>query len=206
MVERQLAARGITDARVLAAMRSVPRHLFCNPPGHAEAYRDHPLPIGEDQTISQPYMVAVMTQLLRLTGSERVLEIGTGSGYQTAILAELAAEVYSVERIAVLAERARETLASQGYANVRVEVGDGTLGWPEHAPYDRIICGAAGPDVPEAWIDQLVDGGRIVMPVGRSEGQMLVTVEKTDRRVTRREFCAVRFVRLIGRNGWPDDD
>lgn len=205
MVDRQIAARGISDERVLAAMRTVPRHLFCNPPGHAEAYRDHPLGIGEDQTISQPYMVALMTECLRLTGAERVLEIGTGSGYQTGILAEIAAEVCSVERIAVLADRARETLRDQGYENVRIRVGDGTLGWPEHAPYERIIVTAGAPRVPAALAEQLADGGVLVIPVGDRSVQTLMIVTREGAKFREETSCGCRFVKLIGEEGWDGD-
>ena len=205
MVEEQLRRRGIRDQRVLDVMAEVPRERFVGAARQHEAYADWAVPIEAGQTISQPYIVALMTQELDVHADHSVLDVGAGSGYQSAILARLCREVWAVERIEELARRAEAALDSLQMDNVTLTVGDGTLGWPEHAPYDRIICGAAGPDVPEAWIDQLVDGGRIVMPVGRSESQMLVTVEKTGRRVTRREFCAVRFVRLIGRNGWPDD-
>jgi len=202
MVERQIAARGIRDPRVLAALREVPRHLFCEPPGHAESYMDHPLPIGESQTISQPYMVALMTELLRLTGSERVLEIGTGSGYQAAILAELAAEVFSVERIPVLAERARERLGAQGYENVGILVRDGTLGWAEHAPYERIIVTAGAPQVPPSLTGQLADGGSLVIPVGDRYVQTLVIVTREGDALREQTDCGCRFVRLIGKEGW----
>ncbi len=205
MVLHQIAARGIDDARVLAAMRKVPRHLFCRPAGRPDAYADHPLDIGEGQTISQPYMVALMTQELHLAGPERVLEIGTGSGYQTAILAELAAEVFSVERIGSLAERARGILAAQGYNNVRVFVGDGTLGWPGGAPYDRILVTAGAPDVPAALTEQLADGGILVAPVGDQHVQVLTTVTRKGDRLHRETGPACVFVRLIGEQGWRED-
>ena len=204
MVANQIAARGISDTRVLDAMRKVPRHLFCQPPDRPDTYADHPLDIGEGQTISQPYMVALMTQELRLTGPERVLEIGTGSGYQTAILAELAAEVFSVERIRFLAERAQQVLAAQGYANVRVFVGDGTLGWPDGAPYDRILVTAGAPDIPPALTDQLADGGILVAPVGDRHVQVLTTVTREGSQLRRKAGPACVFVRLIGEQGWGE--
>ena len=206
MVAAQIASRDIKDKRLLAAMRKVPRHLFCSPAAHPEAYRDHPLSIGAGQTISQPYMVALMTDRLRLTGAERVLEIGTGSGYQTAILAELAAEVVSVERIGVLAERARKTLQKQGYENVRVEVGDGTLGWPDGAPYDRVIVTAGSPEVPPSLKQQLGDGGIMVIPVGARYLQSLTVVTRHGDEFGEHAGCACTFVKLIGKEGWGGSD
>ena len=164
MVEYQLRARGVRDERVLAAMARVPRHLFVPAPNHHAAYEDHPLPIGDGQTISQPYMVAVMTEALRLEGGERVLEIGTGSGYQMAVLAELSAYVYSIERIGALAERARERLAGLGYGNVEITVGDGSLGWPEHAPYDRVLVTAGAPEILPTFSTVGCDWGTIALP------------------------------------------
>ena len=203
MVEEQLRSRDITDPRVLAAMGEVPREQFV-PPGHRhKAHGDHPLPIGDGQTISQPYIVALMTQHLQVEPDSRVLEIGAGSGYQTAILARLAKEVIAVERITALAGAARKRLAEMGCENVRIRVGDGTLGWPDEAPFDRILCAAASPDVPEAWIDQLTEGGRIVAPVGGKDVQQLVAVDKRGGRVIRTRICGVRFVPLIGEQGWP---
>ncbi len=204
MVESQLAARDLTDQRVLSAMRKIPRHLFCTPTTHPEAYGDHPLPIGEGQTISQPYMVALMTQELRLTGSEKVLEIGTGCGYQTAILAELAALVYSVERIATLADRARKTLDGLACHNVHIKVGDGTLGWPEHAPYDRILVTASPPEIPQSLTQQLADGGILVIPVGDHYMQTLTILTREGDKFNERTGCACTFVKLIGREGWQD--
>ena len=203
MVATQIEPRDIRDARVLGAMRKVPRHLFCAPPGHREAYCDFPLSIGDGQTISQPYMVALMTDRLELAGSERVLEIGTGSGYQTAILAELAADVVSVERIASLAERARATLSEQGCGNVRVEIGDGTLGWPDGAPYDRIIVTAGAPEVPPSLKAQLADNGRLVIPVGESRLQTLTVVTRHGDCFDEEADCICTFVKLIGKDGWP---
>ncbi|MFH1730825.1 MAG: protein-L-isoaspartate(D-aspartate) O-methyltransferase [Planctomycetota bacterium] len=206
MIAAQIASRGINDRRLLAAMRKVPRHLFCRPPGHPEAYCDYPLSIGEGQTISQPYIVALMTDRLRLTGAERVLEIGTGSGYQTAILAELAAEVVSVERIDALAERARKTLQEQGYENVRVEVGDGTLGRPDGAPYDRVIVTAGSPEVPPSLMQQLGDGGIMVIPVGPRYLQSLTVVTRRGDKFDEQADCACTFVKLIGKEGWDGAD
>jgi len=205
MVETQIAARGLHDPRLLDAMRRVPRHLFCLSSDHPDAYADHPLPIGGGQTISQPYMVALMTHELGLSGTERVLEIGTGSGYQAAILAELAAEVVSVERIPELAERARGLLEERGYANVRVVIGDGTLGWPECAPYDRIIVTAGAPHVPEALKEQLTDGGILVIPVGPRFMQTLTTVIRDGDSFEEWAECSCAFVKLIGEQGWDGD-
>ncbi|MBE9566300.1 MAG: protein-L-isoaspartate(D-aspartate) O-methyltransferase, partial [Proteobacteria bacterium] len=173
MVEHQLRRRGIADPRVLKVMEKVPRHRFLPNPEDTAAYDDHPLSIGSGQTISQPYMVALMTECLRLKGDERVLEIGTGSGYQTAILAELSGEVYSVERFPKLAESARAVLQALGYHGVEVIAGDGTLGYPEAAPYDRIIVTAAAPKIAQPWIDQLAEEGRLVVPLGERWGQQL---------------------------------
>ena len=206
MVAVQLAARDITDPRVLAAMRKIPRHLFCDPPNHPEAYADYPLPIGEGQTISQPYMVAYMTQCLSLTGAERVLEIGTGSGYQTAILAELEGEVYSIERIPYLAERAGRILSELGYRNVVIAVRDGTLGWPERAPYDRIVATAGAPRVPPALTEQLADGGILVIPVGGLHMQTLTIVTRHGDQLIEQADFSCAFVRLIGREGWEEDE
>ena len=204
MVEQQLRGRGITDERVLAAMARVPRHRFLSDISDYEAYGDHPIPIGSGQTISQPYMVALMTQCLALQGEAYVLEVGTGSGYQAAILAELAAQVYTIERHSELAERARLTLQELGYQNVEVTAGDGTLGWPEHAPYDGIIVTAGTPSIPQPWVDQLADGGRLVAPVGDRYAQNLIVGEKRGRKLTERAVCTCVFVPLIGRYGWPE--
>ncbi|KRT72083.1 MAG: protein-L-isoaspartate O-methyltransferase, protein-L-isoaspartate(D-aspartate) O-methyltransferase [Candidatus Rokubacteria bacterium CSP1-6] len=202
MVEEQLVRRGITDARVLEAMRKVPRHLFVEEALRDRAYGDHPLPIGEGQTISQPYIVGIMTQLLHLTGTEKVLEIGSGSGYQTAVLAELARRVCSVERIASLAARARATLEAMGYTNVWVRTADGTFGWPDEAPFDRILVSAAAPAVPEPLFDQLVEGGRMVLPVGDPFAQTLTVVDRVggEKKISADSGCV--FVKLIGKYGW----
>lgn len=180
MVQEQLAARGITDARVLEAMRRVLRHRFVPIEHIAQAYEDHPLPIGHDQTISQPYMVALLAQMLKLTGSERVLDVGTGSGYQAAVLSLLCQEVISIERHAELAAAARVTLQKEGYANVRVLHGDGTQGVAEYAPFDRIVIAAASVRIPEPLIAQIAPGGRLVMPVGESDIQTLTVITRDE--------------------------
>jgi protein-L-isoaspartate(D-aspartate) O-methyltransferase len=198
MVRTQLESRGIHDPRVLEATRTIDRARFV-PPMFAEyAYDDRPLGIGEGQTISQPYMVGLMTQSLMLTGAERVLEIGTGSGYQTAILARLAKEVFTIEYFPSLLWKAKEALDALGMTNIQYRAGDGRRGWPEAAPFDRILCGAAGADVPYAWIQQLGDPGILLMPVGESEGQILVQLVKRGGRLTRSQFCPCRFVPLLG--------
>jgi protein-L-isoaspartate(D-aspartate) O-methyltransferase len=206
MVERQIADRGVQDPAVLGAMRRVPREAFV--PRHLarRAYADQPLPIGEGQTISQPYVVATMTEALRLRPGDRVLEIGTGSGYAAAVLAEIAAEVYTVERLARLAESARRRLEELRYANVHVRHGDGSLGWPEHAPFDAIVVTAGGPSVPPSLLAQLAIGGRLVMPVGSSPlAQQLVRVVRTgEASYEREELGDVAFVPLIGAEGWAD--
>jgi len=168
-----------------------------------EAYADHPVPIGHGQTISQPFVVALMIQELDPQPEHSVLDVGAGSGYQTALLARLVRHVYAIERIDELARQAMSALALLNVTNVSLRTGDGTVGWPEHAPFDRIICGAGAPDVPPAWIEQLVDGGRIVMPVGGLDSQTLVAVDKSRGKVLRRDICDVRFVKLIGQAGWP---
>jgi protein-L-isoaspartate(D-aspartate) O-methyltransferase len=202
MVETQLKPRGIADLRVLAAMLKVPRHLFVEEALRGQAYSDRPLQIGEYQTISQPYMVAVMTELLALQGPEKVLEIGTGSGYQAAVLAELAAEVLTIERLPGLLARARQTLLDLGYHHVRGKLGDGSLGWPEEAPFDGIVVTAGSPEVPRTLVDQLKIGGRLVIPVGDQELQTLKVVTRTERGVKETGSIRCRFVRLIGQEGW----
>jgi len=197
MVDEQIARRGIRDQRVLAAMRKIERHRFVSEAQRSGAYEDHPLPVGEGQTISQPYIVALMTEALALQGDERVLEVGTGSGYQTAILAELVTEVYSVEILPRLAEQARATLEDLGYRNVHIRLGDGSEGWAEHAPYQGILVTAAPPQVPPALLEQLAEGGRLVIPVGvQSQELELHTRRPEGFRVER--LAAVRFVPLVG--------
>jgi protein-L-isoaspartate(D-aspartate) O-methyltransferase len=202
MVERQLRRRGITDERVLAAMARVPRHLFV--PEHLRhlAYEDGALPIGQGQTISQPYIVATICSLMQLSGEERVLDVGTGSGYQAAVLVELAKEVVTIERVPELAERARETLALAGYDAVEVRVGDGSLGVPDRAPFDAIAVAAAAPAIPPALYDQLVDGGRLVLPRGGRWGQDLVLVERRPEGPVERKSVSCRFVPLVGAEGF----
>ena len=202
MVRNQLEAWGIVDARVLHAMRRVPRELFVPDSERSAAYYDGAMPIGEGQTISQPFVVAFMTERLRLGGQETALEIGTGSGYQTAVLSLLAAEVYTVERIATLSRRAQETLAHFGAGNVHFQVGDGSLGWPEHGPYDAILVTCAAPAVPQPLVQQLADGGRMIVPVGPRGYQDLVLVRKTGQQVAQERLSPVAFVPLIGEHGW----
>ncbi len=202
MVEEQLVRRGITDERVLAAMRRVPRHLFVEEALRDRAYGDHPLPIGEQQTISQPYIVALMTALLELKGGEKVLEVGTGSGYQTAVLAELARRVCSIERLPALAARARALLEGLGYANVWIRVGSGTLGWVDEAPFDRILVAAAGPDVPPPLFEQLAEGGRMILPLGDATAQTLTLVENVGGQQRRRDCGECTFVKLVGKYAW----
>ncbi len=197
MVREQIAARDVRDPRVLAAMRSVPRHRFVPAALAGEAYEDHPLPIGEGQTISQPYIVAAMSELLQLKGGERVLEVGTGSGYQAAVLAELAAEVYSIEILEPLARRAEATLRELGCAKVRVRAGDGYLGWPEAAPFDAVIVTAAPDHVPQPLVDQLKVGGRLVIPVGTAWQELLV-ITRTARGIETERNIPVRFVPMTG--------
>jgi len=198
MVERQIQARDIKSPAVLAAMRKVPRHRFVPPDRVNYAYEDHPLPIGLQQTISQPYIVAYMTEAAGISPSDKVLEIGTGSGYQAAILGEVAREVYTIEIIPELAERARGVLAELGYANVHVKAGNGYLGWPEHAPFDAIVVTAAPEEVPQALVDQLAIGGRMVIPVGSANQDMMI-IERTQRGVIERRTIPVRFVPMTGK-------
>ncbi len=204
MVDEQLRARGLNDARLLEAFRKVPRHLFVPPEHQPDAYADHPLPIGSGQTISQPYIVALMTDCLHLQGHERVLEIGAGSGYQTAILAELALEVYAVERLPELLQAVKTRLDALGCLNAQMTAGNGTLGWPEHAPYDAILVSAAAPRVPEPLVEQMAEQGRMVLPVGTPEAQMLVAVEKRRGRIRQTEIAGCLFVPLVGQHGWAE--
>ena len=202
MVEEQIISRGIKDPRVIAAMKKVPRHLFVEEALQSQAYNDHPLPIGEKQTISQPYMVALMTEALQLKEKEKVLEIGAGSGYQTAILAELAEKVFSIERIRSLAIKARQLLYELGYFNVEIKIFDGTYGWVEEAPFDAIIVTAGAPDIPQPLLDQLAMGGRLVIPVGDAYVQDLIRVTKTEEGIKKEDLGGCRFVKLIGKYGW----
>lgn len=204
MVEEQLIPRGIRDPRVLAAMRKVPRHEFMPDALRLQAYGDHAMPIGEGQTISQPYMVALMTELLGLTGTERVLEIGTGSGYQAAVLAELCGKVYTVERIKPLADRARLTLDRLGYKSVALKVFDGTYGWKDMAPFDAIIVTAASPSVPQPLLEQLKVGGVMVVPVGERYSQDLLKIVKTPSGSEMERNIPCVFVPLIGNHGWKE--
>jgi len=197
MVSTQIAARDVRDARTLAALRKVPRHLFVPTPLVGQAYDDHPLPIGGGQTISQPYIVAFMTEALGLEGGEKVLEIGTGSGYQAAVLAEIAARVFTIEIVAPLAEQARQRLADLGYTNVSVRSGDGYAGWPEEAPFDAIMITAAAPRIPEPLKEQLRDGGRMILPVGE-DYQELVVVRRNGARFDQERVLPVRFVPMTG--------
>jgi protein-L-isoaspartate(D-aspartate) O-methyltransferase len=205
MVERQLARRGIRDERVLAAMARVPRELFVPETVRAYAYEDGALPIGHGQTISQPFMVATICELLELRGDERVLDVGSGSGYQAAVLAELAREVVTVERIPELAARAGDALAAAGYGRVEVLVGDGSLGAPDRAPFDAIAVAAAAPAVPETLYGQLALGGRLVLPLGSRGGQDLVRVVRTEAGPVEEASLACRFVPLVGAEGFGRD-
>ena len=204
MVETQLVSRGICSPRLLDAMRSVPRHAFVPLEYHFAAYADGPLPIGSDQTISQPYIVALMTELLELTGSERVLEIGTGSGYQSAVLAELAKEVHTIERHPSLARSAQYTLKKLGYKNIFVHTGDGSKGLPEFAPFDGILVTAAAPVVPQSLLSQLKDGGCLVIPVGSRGNQFLERWQRKGQSNICETILSVAFVPLIGEEGWQE--
>ena len=204
MVREQLVSRGINDPRVLRAMAKIPRHLFLENELWDRAYEDHPLPIGSDQTISQPYMVALMVQALGLKGTERVLEVGTGSGYLAAILSALCAEVLSIETVQALALKARALLSGLGYRNVSVLAGDGTLGWEEHAPYDAIVISAAAPCIPRPLIEQLKIPGYLVFPMGEKELQTLVRIRKDRQGIREEYFGECHFVRLTGKYGWEN--
>lgn len=202
MVERQLAGQGIRDERVLEAVRAIPRHLFVPESEVSRAYEDHPVAIGQGQTISQPYMVARMSELLELRGGEKVLEIGSGSGYQTAVLKALGADVFTVERIPELSRLARQNVERAGYSGVHYRVGDGSRGWPGDAPYDRVIVTAGAPTMPVSLVEQLREGGSMVIPVGGEEEQELLLVRREQGRVTRERICACVFVKLWGDEGW----
>jgi len=204
MVAEQLVPRGISDPATLEAMRTVPRHLFVDDAMGAKAYGDHPLPIGNGQTISQPYIVALMTQALGLSGGERVLEIGTGSGYQAAVLSRVCGQVYTIERIGSLLVRARKIFDRLHYLNIRSRIDDGTVGWAAEAPFPGIMVTAGGPEIPEPLLEQLADPGRMVIPVGGQEVQELQLVTKRDGEITVETIEQVRFVNLIGDHGWAD--
>ncbi len=208
MVASQLRSRGVRDERVLRAMEKIPRHLFVEEGLRDQAYSDHPLPIGERQTISQPYIVALMTEALSLEGTEKILEVGTGSGYQAAVLAELADRVFSIERIAKMADRARRILGALRYSNVLIKVGDGTYGWKDEAPFDGIIVTAGAPKVPETLVAQLAVGGRLVIPVGDRFTQTLFRVVRWSEDpgdVEKEDLGGCRFVDLIGDHGWKNN-
>ncbi|OGP53033.1 MAG: protein-L-isoaspartate O-methyltransferase [Deltaproteobacteria bacterium RBG_13_52_11] len=205
MVQEQLVARGIKDKRVLDAMMKVPRHHFMEEGLWHQAYGDFPLPIGEGQTISQPYIVALMTEALNLKGDEKVLEIGTGSGYQAAVLAELTQQVFSIERISTMASKARKILDELGYANVLIRVSDGTHGWREEAPFAGIIVTAGAPQIPPTLVEQLEVRGRLVIPVGDEYSQTLFKVVKKEKGYKEEDLGGVRFVKLIGDHGWRAD-
>jgi len=204
MIQEQLIPRGINNQRVLAAMGKIPRHLFVEEALWGEAYSDYPVPIGERQTISQPYIVALMTQALELEGREKVLEIGTGSGYQTAILAELSRKVYSIERIRPLFQKARRVLDQLKYFNVVIKVNDGTQGWAEEGPFDAIMVTAASPEIPPPLLEQLDLKGRIVIPIGDRYSQSLKKIVRTEEGFQEEDLGGVRFVSLIGEHGWKD--
>ena len=203
MVEEQLVERGIKDLGVLEVMSRVPRHLFAQESLRHRAYGDYPLPIGENQTLSQPYIVASMTAALSLKGEERVLEIGTGSGYQTAVVAELARQVFTIERLNNLSRKAQEILEGLNYMSIVFKMFDGTYGWPDQAPFDAILVTASAKEIPESLIKQLGEGGRLVAPTGDAHEQKLVVLTKNGSRVSRRELGACKFVPLIGKYGWP---
>ena len=203
MVEEQLVERGIKDLGVLEAMSRVPRHLFAQESLRHRAYGDYPLPIGENQTLSQPYIVASMTAALSLKGEERVLEIGTGSGYQTAVVAELARQVFTIERLNNLSRKAQEILEGLNYMSIVFKMFDGTYGWPDQAPFDAILVTASAKEIPESLVKQLGEGGRLVAPTGDADEQKLVVLTKNGSRVSRRELGACKFVPLIGKYGWP---
>jgi len=204
MVKNQLVPRGISDPRVLGAMGKVPRHCFVEEALSGEVYNDHPLPIGHKQTISQPYIVALMTEALQLTGKEKTLEIGTGSGYQTAILAELSDKVYTIERIRPLMVKARSILAELGYDNILFKAFDGTLGWKEYELYDAIMVTAGAPKIPQPLFDQMAEGGRLIIPVGNKFSQELIKVTKKKGSYIESNLGGCRFVDLVGVHGWNE--
>jgi protein-L-isoaspartate(D-aspartate) O-methyltransferase len=206
MIEEQILGRGIKDLPVMEVLSRVPRHLFVNSSLQHRAYGDCPLPIGENQTISQPYIVALMTQVLDLKGEERVLEIGTGSGYQTAILAELASQVFTIERVKPLFKKSKKLLEDLKYKNIVFKTFDGTYGWRDQSPFDAILISAATPSIPESLIEQLADKGRLVAPVGERESQDLVVLNKNGDRVMERKIGSCKFVPLIGKFAWSEEE
>lgn len=206
MVEEQIKMRGIKDERVLEVMREIPRHLFIPEQHRPYAYEDHPLPIGEGQTISQPYMVALMTEALEVKEEDKVLEIGAGSGYQAAILSRLSSQVYTVERISSLALRCEKLFQELGYKNIKVKIGDGTEGWEEYSPYNGIIATAATAEIPPPLIKQLATNGRIVIPVGNSFSQDLIVGKKIKNTLIKKSVCSCVFVPLIGKYGWKNEN
>jgi protein-L-isoaspartate(D-aspartate) O-methyltransferase len=206
MVEEQILGRGIKDLSVMEVLSRVPRHLFVNSSLQHRAYGDCPLPIGENQTISQPYIVALMTQVLDLKGGERVLEIGTGSGYQTAILAELAAHVFTIERVKPLVKKTKELLEGLKYKNIVFKTFDGTYGWRDQSPFDAILISAATPSIPKSLIEQLADKGRLVAPVGERESQDLIVLNKNGNKVMERKIGSCKFVPLIGKFAWSEEE
>lgn len=205
MVQEQLQARGIKDNKILEIMLKIPRHRFVEEGLQPMAYSDHPLSIGEGQTISQPYIVAYMTECLQIGPEDRILEIGTGCGYQTAVLAEVAAHVYSVERLPPLFSKARKTLRQLGYTNIHLRLGDGSEGWQKYAPYDGILVAAAGPGIPQPYLDQLSEGGRLILPVGDESFQELILVTKEGGKFHHQSLSGVRFVKLKGKHGFQAD-
>ncbi len=205
MVNEQLIPRGIDDERVLSVFREVPRHLFVPLEQRNSSYADFPLSIGSGQTISQPFMVALMTQVLNLKESDKVLEIGTGSGYQTAILANLCHQVYSIERFEELAKKAEDILSELGFSNVSIKTGDGTLGWKEFSPFDAVIITAAAPEIPADLLEQLKINGRMALPLGDLMSQMFTLVTKTQSGIEKKDICPCVFVRLVGKGGWRKD-
>ncbi len=206
MVRKQIEARGVTDPGVLDALRAVPRHLFVSEALMDQAYGDFPLPIGDKQTISQPFIVAEMTQALQLDEDDRVLEIGTGSGYQAAVLAQIAYRVYTIERIENLLEKARCLFAELGYANIATRLSDGTTGWPEKSPFDAIIVTAGAPAIPRLLVAQLAVGGRMVIPVGNQYCQELIKIHKDQGGIRQTSLGGCRFVKLVGQDGWKEED